>query len=108
MPVYGLPGELGQAVPVLGIFVGAGLNYNMLDDICDAAYWAYRERFLHDKRGDGWEVTLPSPPPSFDSDVESIEEPEVSIIDMLGTDGPTELESVDANADRVEKPKATR
>lgn len=87
--------KLGQFVPIAGIFVGAGLNYGMLDSICDAAYWAYRERFLHDKRGDGWEVTLPPPPPPFDAelDVDAIEEPEVGIIDMLTSgDPPREIE----------------
>jgi hypothetical protein len=84
--------KLSQFVPVAGIFVGAGLNYNTLDDICDAAYWAYRERFLHDKRGDDWEVSLLPPPPPFDSDVDGIAEPEVGIIDMLGSDGAPELE----------------
>jgi len=86
--------KLGQLVPVAGILVGAGLNYGMLDDICDAAYWAYRERFIRDKQGDGSTVTLPDPPPPFDAEVEDegTEESEVSIIDMLGSDGPPELE----------------
>lgn len=43
--------KLGQLVPVVGIVVGAGLNYRIVDQVTDAAYWSYRERFLNDKRG---------------------------------------------------------
>lgn len=41
--------KLGQIVPIAGIVVGAGMNYKLLDEICDAAHWAYRERFLTEK-----------------------------------------------------------
>lgn len=81
--------KLGQLVPVAGILVGAGLNYHLLDDICDAAYWAYRERFLRDKRGDGWLITFPTPPPTPDADSDDDEETEVSVIALLGPDTPS-------------------
>lgn len=41
--------KLGQAVPIAGIAVGAGINYRTLDRTFDAAYWAYRRRFLVEK-----------------------------------------------------------
>lgn len=44
--------KLGTLVPVAGIAVGAGLNYQLLDDVVEAAYWAYRERFIREKSGD--------------------------------------------------------
>ena len=33
-------------------FSDGGYHAVRLDDIADAAYWAYRERFLYDKGGD--------------------------------------------------------
>lgn len=44
--------KLGQFVPVAGIGIGAVLNWKMIDDVANAAYWAYRERFLYEKGGD--------------------------------------------------------
>ena len=41
--------KLGQLVPVVGIGISAALNYRMIDQVADSAYWAYRERFLGDK-----------------------------------------------------------
>lgn len=43
--------KLGQFVPVAGIGLGAALNWKVVSDIADAAYWAYRERFLLGKDG---------------------------------------------------------
>jgi hypothetical protein len=43
--------KLGQIVPVAGIAIGAGLNYFLVDQVADAAYWSYRERFINEKRG---------------------------------------------------------
>lgn len=51
--------KLGAAVPVVGIAVGAGLNYALLDGVVDAAYWAYRERFVREKTGD-FAIDLPT------------------------------------------------
>ena len=41
--------KLGQAVPVVGIVLGAGLNARMLAKLIDDADRLYRERFLRDK-----------------------------------------------------------
>ncbi|WP_253867830.1 EcsC family protein [Mycobacterium sp. GA-1285] len=43
--------KLGQFVPVAGVGIGAALNWKMVDDVANAAYWAYRERFLYEKGG---------------------------------------------------------
>jgi hypothetical protein len=44
--------KLGQFVPIAGVGIGAVLNWKMVDDVANAAYWAYRERFLYEKGGD--------------------------------------------------------
>ncbi|SBS79301.1 conserved hypothetical protein [uncultured Mycobacterium sp.] len=44
--------KLGQFVPIAGIGIGAALNWKMVDDVANAAYWAYRERFLFEKGGE--------------------------------------------------------
>lgn len=57
--------KLGQFVPVAGVAIGAGLNFKLLDDIADEAYWVYRERFLARKLGterEGLWVPAPEPP----------------------------------------------
>lgn len=41
--------KLGQAVPVLGIIMGASLNAKTLSDVAKAANYVYRERFIADK-----------------------------------------------------------
>lgn len=41
--------KLGQAVPVLGAAIGAGLNYQFMSSTSMSAYHLYRERFLMDK-----------------------------------------------------------
>lgn len=51
--------KLAQAVPVLGIAVGAGMNARMLSTIADAADHFYRERFLRDKYGIPFETSEP-------------------------------------------------
>jgi hypothetical protein len=43
--------KLGQAVPVVGIVLGAALNAKTLNDVVKAADYVYRERFLRDKYG---------------------------------------------------------
>lgn len=55
--VYGRVGQtitqrkLGQAVPVVGFLVGAGLNAKTLNGAADAAEHISRERFLREKYG---------------------------------------------------------
>jgi len=43
--------KLGQAVPVLGVVVGAGVNAATISSVADAADMIYRERFLREKYG---------------------------------------------------------
>lgn len=49
--------KLGQAVPVLGVVIGAGLNATLLRTIVDDAEHVYRERYLRDRYG--LEVSMP-------------------------------------------------
>jgi hypothetical protein len=43
--------KLGQAVPVVGILIGAGLNATTISHVAEAAEMVYRERFLREKYG---------------------------------------------------------
>jgi hypothetical protein len=43
--------KLGQAVPVAGIVIGAGLNAATVSGVAEAANMVYRERFLREKYG---------------------------------------------------------
>lgn len=71
--------KLGQFVPVAGIGIGAALNWKMVDDVSKAAYWAYRERFLHDKGAD-------LPPIVIDAEVgdDLSDDDREDVIDVLG------------------------
>jgi len=53
--------KLGQAVPVAGILIGAGLNARMLARLTEDADRLYRERFLRDKYGLPEAVVQPAP-----------------------------------------------
>ncbi|WP_199443405.1 EcsC family protein [Umezawaea beigongshangensis] len=48
--------KLAQAVPVVGVVIGAGLNARLLSRVVDDANHAYRRRFLQEKYG-----LLPAP-----------------------------------------------
>lgn len=41
--------KLGQAVPVIGVVLGAGLNARVMTSVIDDADHVYRERFLREK-----------------------------------------------------------
>lgn len=71
--------KLGQLVPVLGIGIGAGLNYLMLDKVCTAAYWSYRERFLVEKMGGGGALVAAT----VDDDLQPNDDV-ISVIDIVG------------------------
>ncbi|MGM3193258.1 EcsC family protein [Dickeya dadantii subsp. dieffenbachiae] len=43
--------KLAQAVPVSGAVVGGGFNAYFTSNVCNAAYYLYRERFLARKYG---------------------------------------------------------
>lgn len=72
--------KLGQLVPIAGIGIGAGMNYKLLDDVMDAAYWSYRERFLINKLGGDATPYTPAAPAGPASDTGETEVP----IDVLG------------------------
>ena len=43
--------KLAQAIPVAGAVVGGGFNAYFTGQVCDGAYYLYRERFLSEKYG---------------------------------------------------------
>ena len=55
------------------------MNWKMVDDVSNAAYWAYRERFLYEKGGD-------LPPIVIDAEGDDTvgADDEESSIDLLG------------------------
>jgi EcsC protein family len=70
--------KLAQALPVVGIVIGAGLNARILARVTSDAEHLYRERFLREKHG----LVAASPtalPPGAASDSDSI--PIVDIVD---------------------------
>lgn len=70
--------KLGQLVPIIGVGIGAALNWKAVTAIADAAYWAYRERFLYEKGG------------RFDPIATNNEEPDdaaIDVIDILKSEG---------------------
>lgn len=91
--------KLGQMVPVVGIAVGGGVNYLLVDSVTTAAYWVYRERFLNEKQG----IYTMSMPPRSDSDsspdadedepIDVIEIVETVTAEQAGKDNPIQPES---------------
>ncbi|WP_344112817.1 EcsC family protein [Kribbella alba] len=73
--------KLGQFVPLAGIFLNSSLNYKLIDDVLDAAYWAYRERFLAEKQDDFTSTGLPTESPSDDGPDNS--EPPINVLQLL-------------------------
>jgi EcsC protein family len=65
--------KLGQAVPILGILIGAGLNARLLLSVTDDAEHIYRERFLRERYGLDPVMTAASPVPD-DSKVVDVAE----------------------------------
>ncbi|GLW78035.1 EcsC family protein [Actinokineospora globicatena] len=77
--------KLGQAVPIAGILIGAGLNARLLAKLADDADRLYRERFLRDKYGlpdDGVQPT----PAADDNPADQILIAEI-VNDELDTEG---------------------
>jgi len=66
-------------VPIAGIGIGAALNWKMVDDVANAAYWAYRERFLYEKGGDLEPIIV-----DVEVDESSGEDDAESSIDVIG------------------------
>lgn len=51
--------KLAQVIPAAGVAIGGGFNAYFTANVCDAAYYLYRERFLANKYGpDIIEVTV--------------------------------------------------
>ena len=59
-------GKLAQAIPIAGALVGGGFNAYFISNVCQAAYYLYRERFLAEKNG--VEVVEETVPPAEDID----------------------------------------
>lgn len=78
--------KLGQFVPIAGVAIGGGLNYVTVDRIADAAYWAYRERFLREKLGEPISVPEVSAPQSQASEGEA-PSPAIDVLGILKEEG---------------------
>lgn len=89
--------KLGQVVPFVGIAVGSAFDYHSVTRVQEAAYWAYRERFLLEKD--------PTVAPDLDTllgalDVATAEaevEPTISV-EQLISEAEAEPEESDAEA----------
>ncbi|EHB48622.1 hypothetical protein MycrhDRAFT_5463 [Mycolicibacterium rhodesiae JS60] len=77
--------KLGQFVPIAGIGIGAAMNLKMVYDIADAAYWAYRERFLYEKSGDIAPIIIDVD--VIDEDATEDAEQPIDVIDILKSEG---------------------
>ena len=58
----------------------------MVDDIADAAYWAYRERFLYEKSDDTGPIIIDADVITEYEDAEA-EEPTIDVVDILKSEG---------------------
>ena len=48
-------------MPVAGIFAGMGVNFWIVQQVSDAAYWTYRERFIREKMNEP-NISMPDDP----------------------------------------------
>ncbi|BBY19866.1 hypothetical protein MSTO_00710 [Mycobacterium stomatepiae] len=69
-----------QLLPVVGVGIGAALNWKTVNAIADAAYWAYRERFLCEKGGETEPIAINVD--SADDDLAAID-----VVDILKSEG---------------------
>jgi hypothetical protein len=79
--------KLGQFVPVAGVVIGAALNWKMVDDVANAAYWAYRERFLYEKGGNDLEPIVVHPATKAETSVGEDEEAAIDVVEILQSEG---------------------
>jgi hypothetical protein len=77
--------KLGQAVPVVGVLFGAGMNAKLLMSVTDDAEHVYRERFLRERYGLSARDVLPAAYETID-DAEVIDVVEV-LDEELGQEG---------------------
>ena len=82
--------KLGQAVPIVGTLIGAGMNARLLSSVTDDAQHIYRERFLRERYGLD-PVTTTESPVSNDSEV-------VDVAEILEEESTAE-ENADARTD---------
>jgi hypothetical protein len=87
--------RLGQLVPVVGVGIGAALNWKMVAETADAAYWAYRERFLYDKSGTVQPVVIDVDVTDDDGDVD---DKAIDVIDILNSEG-VDIDGVNTDED---------
>jgi hypothetical protein len=81
--------RLFQLVPVVGVGIGAALNWKTVAEIADAAYWVYRERFLYDKGGR-------VEPIAIDVDVTGDDDGAIDVIEILQSEG-VQIEGIDTD-----------
>lgn len=60
--------KLAQIVPVTGAVVGGGFNAYYTSNVCDAAFFLYRERFLAEKYGENIIEATVKPATDFEPD----------------------------------------
>ncbi len=84
--------KLAQAIPVIGVAVGAGMNARMLSAVADASDHFYRERFLRDKYG------IPLPHVAL---VEGSEEDVVDVVAIVEEELANEAQETDQDAHDV-------
>lgn len=76
--------KLGQFVPLAGVGIGAFVNWKMVDDVADAAYWAYRERFLYEKGAEIGPITIDV---EVDQSTTSEGDGPIDVIEILESEG---------------------
>jgi hypothetical protein len=70
--------KLAQVLPIAGAVIGGGFNAYFTSNVCQAAYYLYRERFLAEKYG--VEVVEETVPPAEDFDPHYPEEGEATLL----------------------------
>ncbi|KAA1419210.1 EcsC family protein [Nocardioides humilatus] len=77
--------KLGQLVPVVGIGVGAALNYATVKSVQEAAYWGYRERLLLEKNPEAVELLTAELDQLPEPVAENSDEPSIEIAEIIAS-----------------------
>jgi EcsC protein family len=85
--------RLFQLVPVVGVGIGAALNWKTVAEIADAAYWVYRERFLYEKGGSVEPIAIDV---DVTGDGEDSDDGAIDVIDILNSEG-VQIQGVDTD-----------